>query len=211
MHFRLLLMLMSFPAAATAQQPLTVFGIPIDASLSVPECPWKMGHEFYDTKKDPLHPVYTATYSAPESGPCFLQITKDTGQPLHDGSKVSIIFPAGKDPTLGKPKITIAGGKVAYMEINTRGVNTQELDMMSLVEKFGSPTKQERPSVQNRMGATFETISATWSLPNSITVEYASALTTINEGIITISTPIGRDAEKQRVMERLKAIQGTGL
>lgn len=188
--FVLGLVLAASPAAA--QAPLTLFGIPFNEPLNLPECPWRETRDYMSRDRKATKREYTNTTFSDSL--CFTQYP-NIGQPLADGT-VSFIFPLREQPSMGRLGGRVVDGKLQRLNIHTRGIGSQTLDFQALTEKFGQPTTLNRPTVQNRMGADFETIEAEWKLDDGTTITYGSALTKIDEGIVIISTPDGDAAQR---------------
>jgi hypothetical protein len=75
--------------------------------------------------------------------------------------------------------------------------------MMLLVkDKFGSPTKIDNTSVQNRMGATFTKLENHWYL-KGCTIYLSNIESKIDEGFLRITHP---DKERQDVEKFKKEI-----
>src|SRR5690606_2015805 len=80
-----------------AQEPLTLFGIPFNQPLTLPECPWKEVRDFTKADRRATRREYDNwTFSETL---CFSQ-HPNIGQPVIDGS-VSFIFPLNARPSMG--------------------------------------------------------------------------------------------------------------
>ncbi len=204
----------SLSFASTAQEisirdgdatPITIFGISFDAAPVNPECPLSGSPGILG------YPDYKNPYFADGQVPCYVQIVRDAGKPLRDGSRINFVYPIGKDPELGRLSATISGGRLSYMQVDTRGIRTQSQDLSALTQKFGKPDYLAQPKVQNRMGASFETIEANWNLQSGVTVSYSSTTNSIDEGIVIIATQNGLAADRLRHETRMKELGGTTL
>jgi hypothetical protein len=190
-----------------SQEPITLFGIPFNQPISVPECPWKDARDYMSRDRKATKREYNNTHFS--DALCYTQHL-NIGQPPADG-KISFVFPLSKAPSMGRVSGRLVNGRLARVEIYTRGISAQASDFEMLTQKFGQPTTLRRPTVQNRMGASFDTIEAEWKLPDGSSVVYGSALTKIDDGIVIISTPAGDEAEKLAQEEFKRKFGGTEL
>lgn len=211
----LVLLLLAFaPQPSSATEPFSVFGIPFGAPFEVPECPWRESRNYLSPDRTAKQREYTQTSYSGTDGPCFVQSLRNIGSPIPEGDNVSVLFPLKDSPSMSKRghlTLRIVGGKTDHMTFETRGITAQELDLESLQAKFGTPDTLNRPKAQNRMGATFETVEAVWSLAGDISVTYLSATDRIDEGVVVITTPDGTQAERRALDELKKALGGRSL
>lgn len=203
----LLALALSAALPAVAQEPLTLFGIPFNQPLSMPECPWKDVRDYMSRDRKATKREYNNIHFS--DALCYTQ-HRNIGQPPTDGN-VSFVFPLSKAPSMGRLSGRLVQGRLQRMTVYTSGIDSQTSDFATLTQKFGEPTTLKRPSVQNRMGATFETIEAEWTLPGGVTVAFGSTLTKIDEGIVIITTPEGSTAEQQAQEELKRKFGGTEL
>ncbi|WFC43234.1 hypothetical protein [Pseudoxanthomonas sp. SE1] len=208
-------LLLLLAGAATAQDgSFAVFGIPFGVPLTVPECTWREGRDYMSADRRATKREYKNAMWSDESGPCFIQSLRNIGKPIEEGESVSILFPLQERPSMSKRGslgVRIVDGKADYMTVHTLGLAGQTHDLAELTEKFGTPTSIEHPKAQNRMGATFETTEATWSLKGGVSVTYHSALSTTDEGLIVITTTKGALAEKRAMDDFEKQFGGRDL
>jgi hypothetical protein len=190
-----------------AQEPLTLFGIPFNQSLAIPECPWKDVRDYMSRDRKATKREYNNIHFSDTL--CYTQ-HRNIGQPPTDGN-VSFVFPLSKAPSMGRLNGRLVNGRLQRMAVYTHGISAQASDFEMLTQKFGQPTKLNRPAVQNRMGASFDTIEAEWALSDGISVLYGSALTKIDEGIVIVSTPEGDAAEQQAQEEFKRKFGGTEI
>ena len=80
-------------------------------------------------------------------------------------------------------------GALVGLDFWTHGVNTQQYDLQTLIEKYGQPSTRSGTSVQNRMGATFDSIVATWTLPDGLVVVFRGIGARLDEGMVQVSLP----------------------
>lgn len=188
-------------AAAAQQAPDTVLGMELRAPLTIPEC----GVE--GMLKVP---------KSPETGACYVRdnvrnakgkFVAPTG-PLADGS-VEIRFAFKNRPSIvsGKVRGSLRGGNLASVVVYTGGMASQEADLKMLVEKYGEPTRINRPSYQNGYGAKFEGMEAEWELPSGTFVRLESPDMTLmklpglggnNVGTLRVLTPEVRAEQDAR-------------
>lgn len=219
-NIHLAVLLVLAPISAIAQTPmqtppLTVFGIPLLVPFSMPECEFQM-------QEKPLHlqkqqgekePKYVLTSPMNES--CYERNKIGSTEPLHEES-VFIKFPIGKKPNLSKYdslSARLLDNKVQRLWFWTLGLSSQKYDLGALIAKFGQPTEVTMPKVQNKMGATFETIEAAWKLPNDMTVVFRSVDGSIDRGQVVIATLAGNaefNAALKTVLDK-NSSRGTGL
>ncbi len=192
---------------AMSQEPITLFGIPFNQPMAVPECPWKDARDYMSRDRKATKREYNNIHFSDTL--CYTQHL-NIGQPPADG-KVSFVFPLSKAPSMGRLSGRLVNGRLARVEIYTRGISSQTSDFETLTQKFGQPTTLRRPTVQNRMGASFGTIEAEWKLVDGTSVVYGSTLTKIDDGIVIISTPEGDAAEKVAQEEFKRKFGGTEL
>lgn len=154
--------------AQAQQTPDTIFGMELNAPISIPECQ-------YDRK--------SRTYF-PAEGSCYKrdQIRNQKGKlvdaedPLSN-ERLEIYFAHKSRPAIVAGSsiwATTKGGELASVGTRTGGIDTQAQNLAQLEEKFGKPTRVERPSLQNVMGATYEGLVAEWELPSGTYVKLES-------------------------------------
>lgn len=192
---------------AMSQEPITLFGISFNQPIAVPECPWKDVRDYMSRDRKATKREYNNVHFSDTL--CYTQYM-NIGQPPTDGT-VSFVFPLSKAPSMGRLSGRVVAGRLARVKIYTRGISTQTSDFEALTQKFGQPTTLRRPTVQNRMGASFDTIEAEWKLSDGVSVVYGSALTKIDDGIVVISTPEGDAAEALAQEEFKRKFGGTEL
>lgn len=210
MTYKIMFVLLAFVVTAKPtfpQEPITIFGIPFNQQLTIPECPWKIVRDYMSTDKKATKREYNNIHFSEVL--CYMQYS-NIGNPLAD-DRVNFVFPLLKKPSMGRLGGRITNGRLARVEIYTRGISAQASDFEILTKKFGQPATLRRPSVQNRMGASFDTIEAEWSLPDGVFVVYGSALTQIDSGIAIISTPEGNAAEMHAQDELKRRFGGADL
>jgi hypothetical protein len=154
--------------AAAHQAPETVFGLELNAPVSIPECQLNRGSRTY----------------FPEAGSCYKrdQVRNSRGKlvdaegPLGD-ERVEIYFAHRNRPAIVSGyKIwgVLKGGRLLSVGTRTGGISTQSQDLAQLKEKYGEPTRFESQSLQNGAGAKFEGFLAEWKLPTGTFVKLES-------------------------------------
>ena len=194
---------------ASADQPrkpdMTVFGQALNEPLSIPECP-----------KNAEPPPFSApgtkpTYKLGElTSACYrtrAPVAPDlenwaSAEALDPNGRVWVVFPAAERPSVLGPKaaavlMRLLDGRVVSAEWDMGGIDRQERVAQALTEKYGRPTKAESRSVQNRMGATFKAVRASWRFPG-LQVEFDPVGSTLDDGAVTIRTDAAQRLEDQR-------------
>lgn len=196
-----LFLLLALSATVVAETPapsppITVFGIPFQASLPMPEC------EFLPPTSRGSKAEYV--FASPKDGSCYERNNPGSKEAL-DEESVSIKFPISKQPTLSKYDSVVArmlDNRVQRLWFWTSGLMLQDRDFESLTSKFGQPSQLATPIVQNRMGASFEQIEAIWKLQGNVTVVFHGAVGSTDRGQVVISTPAG-DASFNAAMDKI--------
>ena len=78
-------------------------------------------------------------------------------------------------------------GTVDGIDIFTGGFSYQTAALKALVDKFGSPTRFINGKVQNRAGASFDSINAFWVKPD-YEVDFVGVAQDLDSGDISVST-----------------------
>lgn len=153
--------------AVAQQAPDTVFGMELNAPISIPECQFNRDSRTY----------------TPQAGSCYKrdQVRNTRGKlvdaegPLGD-ERVEIYFAYKNRPAIASGKIwgVLKGGKLMSLGTRTGGISTQAQDLEQLKEKYGEPTRFEAQSLQNGAGAKFEGLLAEWELPTGTYVKLES-------------------------------------
>ncbi|WP_242121962.1 hypothetical protein [Sphingomonas lacusdianchii] len=90
----------------------------------------------------------------------------------------------------------------------TRGQPQQAAMFAQLRGKLGEPTSTTADALQNGFGAKYESLRATWSLPQTVTAVFQGIDGRIDQGKVEIMS----EAARARVMEELsKANKSTPL
>lgn len=193
---------------ASADQPrkpdMTVFGQALNEPLSIPECPRHPdGYRF--TTPGNLPPYTDGDVSVV----CYRQLPVTPGQPgwkhtipMDPNGVAWVQFPPAERPVVMGPnaggvKLRLLDGRVVSAEWDMGGIDRQERVAQALTEKYGRPTKVESGSVQNRMGATFKAVRASWRFPG-LQVEFDPVGSTLDDGAVDVRTDAAQRLEDQR-------------
>ena len=179
-------------AASLAPAPTTaVMGVELGKPLTIAECmyhgkskrPGGYLSEF-DTKNT-LRPCYQVKDR-------YL-VEKPASQIAAGVVEVKLLLgntPAGID--WNKITGTLIDGALHELRIGTTGVRDQEAVLYQLKAKFNVPTDAKVEQVQNRMGATFSAVDASWRF-SDLSIQFYGLLGSIDKGLILLSTPKGTE------------------
>jgi hypothetical protein len=180
-------------AADVVADHLNVAGLTLGLPLRLLECPYKtFALPGYPVEKI-YQPGHTCLKEAKIIGPNWFTL--------------GITFEAGKYPSLMRGGILEGlqrDGILVGVSFSTHGIDTQEIDLKALTEKYGAPTKSSITQVQNRMGAKYDSVTAIWALSN-ITVTFSGTFGTLTEGRVTIDLPEAADLRRANT-ERIEKI-----
>lgn len=177
----MVLAVLAAPVAAHGQSadPMTLLGVTIGHPLNLPACPGLV-------MNDRVRIVQTCT---------------ESGTQMISGRIVNhrIGLPSDQVPGFLRDRYFSAGvidGRVETVLIFTNGISGQEAAYSQLVEKYGEPSDRRVQPVQNRLGARFEVIRATWNV-GDLTVRFtgAGAVDQLDRGSIMASSAVGLQAQ----------------
>ena len=200
-----MLFLASTNASAATDDQLTIVGIRLMEPINIPEC-----GTFTDPAK--FRKKYgTYPYAPPTAGPCYRRYDRSksgTNEPMAF-ENIEIMFPTTSAPAIGFGfTALVLDGKVQAMKWITRGQAQQGAVFEALKTKFGAPSATTADTLQNGFGAKYDSIRATWSLPQTITVTFQGIGDRIDQGKVEIMS----EAARARVMRELsKANKSTPL
>lgn len=183
---RTLGLLLGLLSTATLAADLTVFGLKLGEPIPLPECPWNATFRYAPATKEPCMIYGRAT---------------DRRDPASPDRRID--FPYSQSPSLSAKGYvfgTVVNGRLEAVTIPTRGINAIPSTMAALQAKYGEPSSVRKYAVQNRVGAQFESATATWEFPE-LSVVYLGTVGVLDEGEIIISTPTGT-AERDRQNEQ---------
>lgn len=179
--------------APTPQPPMTVFGLELSQPMTLQECPInKIGEGYF--------------YGFNRNAWCYerLSLPKPGAAAVRDDA-VKISFPIAEHLAhvkglwiLGR----VVNGNLEGISFNTLGLSTQDQVLQSLTDKYGPPTESKTVEEQNRMGAKFHVIFASWKL-RGLNVEFEGAAGSFDSGLVIIETDKGAAARLQ-VAKKLK-------
>lgn len=173
--------LLALGSTAHAADRSTIFGMELQKPFTVHECPYA-----HITKK-------AGYYNQPTSDVCYELIGDDNAGKNQTivTNTVKLVWPSASKPTLvGNPFFavgTVIDGNLEGVSFNTMGIQAQERDLQLLVDKFGEPTAQDQPTVQNGYGAKLQSVRAQWDV-GDVVVSYDSAGSAGNSGLVHIDT-----------------------
>ena len=166
-----------------------VFGMPLGLPLQISECDKKL--------------VGGLTMYAPGAATCFERLGDQdklrATAPVEDDS-ILIRFAANEAPAVmsgGVATGLVVGGKLEGLTFNTRGTDAQAQVMDALKQTFGEPTSIAPKQVQNSLGETFDTVDATWGLPQ-VEILFRAVTARVDVGLLSVDTGLGRDHRRQR-------------
>jgi hypothetical protein len=81
----------------------------------------------------------------------------------------------------------VVGGKLEGLTFNTRGADAQAQVMDALKQTFGEPTSVAPKQVQNSLGETFDTVDATWGLPQ-VEIFFRAVTARVDVGLLSVDT-----------------------
>jgi hypothetical protein len=171
----------------------TVFGIALGQPLAVPECP-KYGSGLF---LDYGYSADTCYQRTAEKAVCA---------PLLEGY-AGIHFKILSLPTWSsQSEITarIVSGRVEGIRIYTTGISGQDEAIEELTQKYGKPSSTLNTDVQNRMGAKFVSLNASWTV-GDLEIVLIGTAGRLDEGQVEIATRVGRAAFES---DRAKLTQG---
>lgn len=179
-----ILLMASFASTAS---DMTIAGLTFGSPVLTPECA---------KEKDAWGSVRYVTFS---STTCWSDMKLLGPGMVH----ASILFGSSGQPSIiswRAMEVYLRDGKLVAASFYTHGLPTQNYDLKTLIEKYGEPTAKTVLQVQNRLGAKFDSISATWALPD-ITVDFSGTFTSLDYGHVTIALPQGEELVQQRAKQ----------
>lgn len=183
-------------AAGAATAETSVYGVRLFKPFTaMPECP-----EWPQTAPG-MPKMYASAADTPQ--PCF-QHTDDSqmGQAPAGTEMLYIEFPLAKRPEMYNGlRISLIHGVVNGIYLVTLGIETQAHDYALLEGKFGPPVEKRTVTVQNKMGASFQVIEATWQRPEGVSLSFRGAGNSLDAGELNVTTPQER-ARKQAALHK---------
>lgn len=175
---------------AYADEP-SIFGFVFGKPLNLPECPYKTDS---GSKIKPYEILVPST--------CVqdAHALNGYGQPVRQ-----ITFSQKENPLIVKNWRAWpleADGNLIGFHFLTQGIDTQDLVMQRLVEKFGKPQSVERRPVQNSFGAVYSSIEAHWQA-GQLSVTFHSTRGRLDSGEVFVDLPMAVDLRKTWVETEL--------
>lgn len=192
----------AFALQATAQTnspDSSVFGIPLAVPITVPECARdKDRYEIFP--KNVCYKRWTVyTYNKKYD-------SKNPAPPLGNGESLMISFPYAEKPSImsgSDMMATVLDGKIEGVGFNTYGISSDDEALEKLSAKYGEPKSLIKNKVQNRMGASYDAFVAFWEFPD-LFVTFESVATSLDSGLVNISTKKGKEYRDAALKELLK-------
>lgn len=164
---------------------LSIFGFYFAEPISFSEC----------KKRDNLYDILTYEI-------CYERMYGTSSYKKLDNEFLKIRFPSDSIPDFLKYDHVnglIIDGNLEKITFYTKGILSQEYVLEVLTKKYGNSSVIEKKSMQNAMGATFETFDAYWNDLEKLYVKFKPTNGEINHGSVSIETLKGR-----LYMEKLK-------
>ena len=134
---------------------------------------------------------------------CFKRFSWDRG-PLE--GEIPIYFPEDASPEMvaGPVLALVLEGKTEGIRFYTLGARSADQNLSVLTSKYGKPSAEPiREPMQTALGVKFDRIFAGWFFKD-LTVILDSGSKKVNQGEITIDTPLGRQWRHRQAEETLK-------
>lgn len=174
----------------------TVFGQVLDEELALPECEKKV-HSWQGSNSKPTYGVVGS-----HREPCWQTHVPYAGYPetLNPDGEITLVFPRSARPlVMGTDRATLRlhKGRVIAVEVDTGGVDRQDIVAQALLEKYGKPHRLNRTTVRNRAGVAFPISQAAWSF-STFEVVFDPVRNTLDDGrlLIRTATAIRLDSEQ---------------
>ncbi len=189
--------LLLFSAQPTSAQDMKVFGIPLGQPFTIAECE----PAIYGYKGDTTSVCFDRLSESAKRKDKKKQVSEPVVNDL-----VKVRFPITEGPGLiaGDGFLArILDGKLEGIGFNTLGVSNADSVLKKLKEKYGSPTTLVSRKVQNRLGASFDAIEASWAFPD-LYVTFDSAVYWLDSGLVNIDTKKGKEWRDNEMKNLLK-------
>jgi hypothetical protein len=175
---------------AHADEP-GIFGFVFGKPLDLPECPYKT----VGGSRMKLYEILVPSTCIQDA-----HALNGYGKPVRE-----ITFSQKEGPLIVKNWRAFpleANGNLIGFHFLTRGVETQDVVMQQLVEKFGKPVSIERRAIQNSFGAAYSSIEAHWQA-TPLSVTFFSTRGRIDTGEVFVDLPTAVDLRKTWVESEL--------
>ena len=173
---RLTLGLLVLWTTAAYAADVSVFGLKLGQPLPMPECERSARGDYAEMTRQT----------------CF--------QSKFRGGRISIKFPYEQKPQIVAEDTIyciVVDGILEGIQFETLGLSIANRVLTELTNKYGKPLSVQRPIIQNRMGAQFDSVDAVWHLPN-LRVFFYGVMHRLDSGMVYIHTLKG-DAENRRM------------
>jgi hypothetical protein len=184
-----------------ASPSLEVLGMRLGTKLTLPEC-----HVIKRGKYKSYESRYGSAKKMKSKIPCWQHDTVKQ-YVIHPGDPISpegesLILRANSDSIphgikFDRVVLVVVNGIVEAVGLPTKGIKVQQEILELLTDKYGLPTLFKTNARTNAMGATFDTMSATWEF-SDLKVIFLGAAGKINFGHVSIRTPVGTVWEENR-------------
>jgi hypothetical protein len=161
----------AFVAAGTAfagDAPISLYGITVGEPLSIQSC---------GTGRETI---------------CWTAVSDSLAKITPPGTTMrQVNFGSASQPRISRYpffQLMLIDGVVEDITVFTKGVDVQDEALSQLIEKFGKPSDQQVRTVQNRMGARFDYVVASWRAAD-VTVTYTGFSGTLDNGRISVTSP----------------------
>ena len=181
-------------ANAAPLEPPTFYGITLLQPLSIAECGTFQDVAAY-RKKFRRFGSAIYPYARPTSGSCYWRADRSkagTAAPLAF-ENVDIQFATANAPAFAYGiRALVIDGRVQAVQWTTPGLARQEAILAQLTSKLGAATKTELVTKQNGFGAKYESVVASWSLPQTLTAVFQGSLDRVDRGSVAIMSEVAR-------------------
>lgn len=197
-HFGLTAALLALAPAAGA---VDFLGFELGSELAMPEC-LSTGSGYLAR--------YLNDWDQP-ARPCWKHRSlggRVEGQPLTDDIELDLMLPRGRAPRgVSDVSVVVVDGRIEGFTLATTGLESQDELFAQLKTKFGAPDVLDEGSAQNRMGATFKSITAMWNKPD-VEVAFSGLGSRIDFGYISVASPAGVSFNRRK-LEQLRGQEGS--
>jgi len=170
-------------SAKNRNVPMESLGLSLGAPFTLTECPFD----------SPNSTNYKPRYDLIKENqlPCWEHYSYSS-QPGPLSAEAETVWLVVSEVPLGINKesilATVLKGNLEKLVISTFGFDAQEVVLSKLVSKYGKPSEISASKEQNRIGASFENITAIWNFPNLSVAFFGMDINTVH-GNIDIQTP----------------------
>lgn len=201
--------LVAYSSLGLAQAEKSLYGLQLRSKFALAECP--VSPKIVVESGRILSPNDKYVVQPADAEPCFQhRFYESVPNPeIEKNAVVRVIWPLNAYPEVSRfsnAGVLVLDGTIHRVWFWTRGLKFQQDDLARLIDKFGKPTKVDRKNLQNAFGASFESMSASWDLGDSV-VSFESYTDDINTGMLVLETNEGAEAYRARLNARKPAGQ----